>query len=136
MLIFTLAYALIEVDLHIKDQLYAAVACGLIIMTFVTSVVMDQTLALFSQRKVVFVVSDCCESISQEVQESLKIGGTLLNGCGIYSKAPCSVLMTVINNIQLKRLEEAVFTIDENALLIVENTFSVLGKSFSKRKIY
>nr|MBF0221118.1 YitT family protein [Desulfobulbaceae bacterium] len=197
MLIFTLAYMSIELELQIKDQLYAAVACGLlsglgvgivlrslgsnggldvvavwmfqnfnigigkfyfvfntllylcsliyldidlvmasIIMTFVASAVMEQTLAMFSQRKVVFIVSDLCESISEEIQEKLKIGGTLLNGWGIYSKAPRSVLMTVINNIQLKRLEEAVFTIDENALFIVENTFSVLGKSFSKRKIY
>jgi len=59
-----------------------------------------------------------------------------LNGTGVYSKSPKNVLMTVIDNSQLKRLEEAVFTIDENALLIVENTFTVLGKSFSKRKIY
>ena len=44
--------------------------------------------------------------------------------------------MTVINNIQLKRLEEIVFTKDEEALFIVENTFNVIGASFSKRKIY
>ena len=197
MLIFTMAYTFIELDLHIKDQFYAAVACGLlsglgvgivlrslgsnggldvvavwlfqkfnigigkfyftfnsllyltsliyldidlviasIIMIFVTSAVMEQTLSLFSQRKVVFIISECSESISREIQEKLKIGGTILNGCGVYSKAPKAVLMTVINNIQLKRLEEAVFTIDENALFIVENTFSVLGKSFSKRKLY
>jgi uncharacterized membrane-anchored protein YitT (DUF2179 family) len=105
-------------------------------MVFVTSAVMEHTLALFNQRKVVFIISESPEKISQEIQEKLKIGGTLLNGCGIYSKAPKAVLMTVINNIQLKRLEEAVFTIDADALFIVENTFSVLGKSFSKRKIY
>lgn len=197
MLIFTLSYTYVELDLGIKDQLNAAVACGLlsglgagvvlrslgsnggldvvavwlfqkfnigigrfyfvfnallylvsliyfdidlvivsIIMISVTSIVMEQTLSLFSQRKVVFIISDCCEEICHEVQKKLKIGGTLLNGSGIYSNAPRSVLMTVINNIQLKRLEEVVFTIDENALFIVENTFSVLGKSFSKRKIY
>ncbi len=197
MLFFTTAYAAIDLDLHIKNQLYAAVACGLlsglgvgivlrslgsnggldvvaiwlfqkfnisigrfyflfnlllylasvayldidlviasIIMVFCTSATMEQTLALFSQRKVVFIVSDQLEAISKEVQEKLRIGGTLLSGNGVYSRRPKSVLMTVINNIQLKRLEEAVFTIDSNALFIVENTFSVLGKGFSKRKIY
>jgi len=44
--------------------------------------------------------------------------------------------MVVINNIQLKRLEEIVFTVDEHALFIVENTFNVLGSTFSKRKLY
>jgi uncharacterized membrane-anchored protein YitT (DUF2179 family) len=197
MLIFTMAYSVIDLDLYIKNQLYAAVACGLlsglgvgtvlrslgsnggldvvavclyqnynigigkfyfifntllylagllyldidlviasVIMMFCTSMVMEQTLALFSQRKVVFVVSDHLEEISRMVLEKLKVGGILLNGHGAYSKVPKSVLMTVINNIQLKRLEEVVFTIDENALFIVDNTFTVLGKSFSKRKIY
>jgi uncharacterized membrane-anchored protein YitT (DUF2179 family) len=44
--------------------------------------------------------------------------------------------MTVINNIQLKRLEELVFTHDPHALFIVENTFTVIGSTFAKRKIY
>ncbi|MBU0483933.1 MAG: YitT family protein [Proteobacteria bacterium] len=197
MLVFTLAYSVVDLDLHIKNQLYAAVACGLlsglgvgivlrslgsnggldvvavwlfqkynigigkfyflfntllyltsliyldidlviasIIMMFCTSAVMEQTLSLFNQRKVVFILSDHVEEIAEEVKAKLKIGGTMLSGNGVYSKVAKSVLMTVINNIQLKRLEEVVFTIDENALFIVENTFSVLGKSFSKRKIY
>ena len=47
-----------------------------------------------------------------------------------------TVLMVVINNIQLKRLEEIVFTNDPFSMFIVENTFNVLGSTFSKRKIY
>jgi uncharacterized membrane-anchored protein YitT (DUF2179 family) len=46
------------------------------------------------------------------------------------------VLLAVINNIQLKRLKELVFTRDPHALMIVENTFTVLGSTFSRRKIY
>ncbi|MFA5515291.1 MAG: DUF2179 domain-containing protein [Desulfuromonadales bacterium] len=46
------------------------------------------------------------------------------------------MLLTVINNIQLKRLEEIVFTEDPDALFIVENTFTVIGSTFSRRKIY
>ena len=44
--------------------------------------------------------------------------------------------LTVIHNYQIKRLEEAVFSIDQQAFVIVENTFNVLGSGFSKRKIY
>ncbi|MEN8141386.1 MAG: YitT family protein [Thermodesulfobacteriota bacterium] len=197
MLVFTSVYTAIDVEVFIKTQVYAVVACGImhglgagivlrslgsnggldvlavwlfqnynvgvgkfffvfnallylscliyididlviasIIMMFCSSVVMEKTLSLFSQRKVVFIVSDKVDNIASEIQEKLRIGGTLLAGTGVYSRAEKSVLMTVINNIQLKRLEEVVFTIDENALFIVENTFSVLGKSFAKRKIY
>jgi uncharacterized membrane-anchored protein YitT (DUF2179 family) len=60
----------------------------------------------------------------------------MLPAIGAYHKRNRTVLMVVINNIQLKRLEEIVFTADEYALFIVENTFSVLGSTFSRRKLY
>jgi uncharacterized membrane-anchored protein YitT (DUF2179 family) len=44
--------------------------------------------------------------------------------------------MTVVNNVQQKKLEELIFTRDPEAFVILENTFNVIGKGFSKRKIY
>lgn len=46
------------------------------------------------------------------------------------------VLLTVVNNYQLKRLEEAVFTVDMDAFFITGSTFNVIGKGFSRRKLY
>lgn len=60
----------------------------------------------------------------------------MLPAIGAYHKQKKTVLMVVINNIKLKRLEEIVFTTDNYALFIVENTFNVLGSTFSRRKIY
>ena len=54
----------------------------------------------------------------------------------VLKKIQKTVLLIGVNNIQLKRLEEIVFTNDPFSLFIVENTFSVLGSTFSKRKIY
>jgi uncharacterized membrane-anchored protein YitT (DUF2179 family) len=68
--------------------------------------------------------------------EELKLGSTLLRGCGAYTAMEKEIIMTVINNIQLKKLEEIVFTEDSNALFIVENTFNVIGSSFSRRKMF
>ena len=44
--------------------------------------------------------------------------------------------MTIINNIQLNKLESIVFEVDNDALFIVEDSFNVLGSNFGKRKIY
>ncbi|WP_147819060.1 YitT family protein [Salidesulfovibrio onnuriiensis] len=107
-----------------------------LIMVFITSVVVEQTLSLFNQRKVVFIVSDMAEAISRDILHGLKQSATFLKGFGAYSQKEKNVLMTVVNNVQLKKLEEITFTHDENALFIVENTFSVVGSSFSKRKLY
>lgn len=82
------------------------------------------------------IISSCPQIIADEIIENLSISSTFIDGTGAYSKEPKKILMTVINNVQLKRLEEIVFTNDEQALFIVENTFNVIGSSFSKRKLY
>lgn len=125
-LLFTTSFFRLKPDLVIAS----------LIMVFVTAVVMEYVLALFSQRKIVFVVSDKTRDIARRVSSSLRLGSTFLNGEGVYSGQDKKILMTVIDNIQLKRLEELVFTEDPAALFIVENTFNVIGSSFSRRKIY
>ena len=42
----------------------------------------------------------------------------------------------MVNNIQVKRLEESIFTIDPNAFAIFGDTLNVLGNRFSHRKVY
>jgi len=126
LLLFTLSFAGLDNDLVIAS----------IIAVFVTSVTLDYTLSMFNQRKLAFIISEKSEAIADRVMTTLKIGTTLLPAMGAYRKESRTVMMVVINNIQLKRLEEIVFTTDEHALFIVENTFSVLGSTFSKRKIY
>jgi uncharacterized membrane-anchored protein YitT (DUF2179 family) len=197
MLLFTVIYAVLDVDIQIHDQAYAAVSCGVLsglgagivlrslgsnggldvmgvlfyqkfnvglgkfyfffnmilyvfsfvffdndlviasmIMLFCTSFAMEYALSMFSQRKVVMVISDKPKEISSMINDQFKMGSTLLNGVGGYSGTPKQIVLTVINNIQLKRLEEIVFTIDPSALFIAENTFSVIGSNVGRRKIY
>jgi uncharacterized membrane-anchored protein YitT (DUF2179 family) len=84
----------------------------------------------------VLVISDLADQIAQACHAKLNRGATFLNGVGSYTRTPKKVILTVVNNFQLKRLEEIVFTIDPNAFMITENTFSVIGRGFSSRKIY
>ena len=124
--LFSFSFALMDADLVIAS----------LILVFIASQVTDYTLSMFSQRKMVLVISSKNKEIAQAIRENIRIGATFLKGHGAYSGKDKDVLMTVINNIQLKRLEEVVFSTDEHALFIVENTFNVLGSGFSRRKIY
>ncbi|MBF0259234.1 MAG: YitT family protein [Desulfamplus sp.] len=67
---------------------------------------------------------------------SSKVADAFLNGMGVYSGEAKKIILTVVHNYQLKRLEEAVLAIDPEAFMITENTFNVLGRGFSKPKIY
>ncbi len=124
--LFSLSFMSLDNDLVIASM----------IAVFVTSMTLDYTLSMFNQRKLAFIVSEKSEEIADRVMTTLKIGTTLLPAIGAYRKENRTVMMVVINNIQLKRLEEIVFTTDNYALFIVENTFNVLGSTFSRRKIY
>lgn len=107
-----------------------------ILLVFISSKALDYFLTFFNQRKVVYVISDVGEAIGEVVTNKMNMGATFIQGRGAYSGKEKPILMTVTNNIQLKKLEEMVFTLDEHAVFIVENSFDVIGSNFRKRKIY
>ena len=126
LVLFSAGFTIMEID----PMLYS------LAMSFLTAQVVDYFLSMFSQRKMVLVISEKSGDIAPRVLEKLKRGATFLDGQGAYSGKPRKILMTVVNNLQLKRMEEIVFSIDPEAFMITENTFNVLGKGFSKRKVY
>ena len=107
-----------------------------IILSYANSKVMDYVLALFNQRKMVFIISDKADAIAHDIIHNLKRGATFLHGAGAYTGKSKRVILTITNTVEIKRLEELVFGHDPNAFFVVENTFNVLGEGFSRRKVY
>jgi uncharacterized membrane-anchored protein YitT (DUF2179 family) len=126
LILFSLALFVLEIDLIIVS----------LILVFIMSIVLEYTLALFNQRKIVMIISEYNQLIAKEMMEKLKLGATFIRGSGAYSGKDKNIIMAITNNIMLKPLEEVVFSTDEDAIFIVENTFNVIGTGFSKRKIY
>lgn len=126
MVLFSFSFGFLDTDL----VLYS------IFMSFITSQTLDYVLTIFNQRKMVIIISDFNDRIAKEIQERLRRGVTFLNGSGAYSGKAKKIILTVVNNYQLKRLEEAALSVDPQAFVITENTFNVLGRGFSKRKVY
>jgi uncharacterized membrane-anchored protein YitT (DUF2179 family) len=107
-----------------------------IILAFTNSLLMDYFLALFNQRKMVFIISNKPDAIAKDIITRLHRGATFLHGTGAYTGRERRVILTITNTMQIKRLEELVFSHDPNAFFVVENTFNVLGEGFSRRKVY
>ena len=72
------------------------------------------------------------EEMAEVIMASEPFGITLLRGKGAYSGQNREILLTVTNNMALKRLETIVFGVDPHALFIVENTFYVAGGQFRR----
>ncbi|KUG28233.1 putative membrane protein [hydrocarbon metagenome] len=107
-----------------------------VILSFVSSTVMEYFLSLFNQRKMVLIISDHADQIAHDIVNVLRRGSTFLYGRGAYTGKRKKVILTITNTVQIKRLEELVFSRDKNAFFVVENTFNVLGEGFSRRKVY
>ncbi|WP_461209631.1 YitT family protein [Desulfocurvus sp. DL9XJH121] len=107
-----------------------------LVMIFICAQVTEYFLGLFNQRKFVIVISDKSVDIARAIMTGVNRGVTLLNGEGAYSGKQKKVLLTVVNNIQVKRLEETIYTIDPQAFTIIGNALNVLGHRFSHRKVY
>lgn len=124
--VFALSFVLMDTDLVLYSLL----------SVFVSAQITDYVLSMFNQRKLVFIVSNQATDIARAIMDKTHRGVTLLEGRGGYTGLPKQVVMTVVNNMQQKKLEELIFTQDPDAFVIFENTFNVIGKGFSERKIY
>ncbi|NLW80983.1 MAG: YitT family protein [Desulfovibrionales bacterium] len=124
--LFSASFALMDTDLVLYSLIHV----------FVSGQITDAVLSMFNQRKLVFVVSDHAQAIADVIMKEANRGVTLLEGRGGYTGLPKQVVMTVVNNVQQKKLEELIFTMDPEAFVIFENTFNVIGRGFSKRKVY
>jgi uncharacterized membrane-anchored protein YitT (DUF2179 family) len=93
-------------------------------------------MGLFNQRKMILIISKDLPAIADEIMKKLQRGATFLKGRGAYTGEDKEVLLTVANTYQIKRIEEIAFSIDPDAFMITENTFNVLGRGFSRRKVY
>lgn len=104
--------------------------------SYIASQMIEYSMTLFNQRKMIIVISDKNREIAREINQKMRRGATFLKGQGAYTGKEKDILLTVANTFQIKRVEEIVFGQDPDAFMITENTFNVLGKGFSQRKIY
>ncbi len=123
--IFLLSAFVIKLDIIIAST----------IMVFIASNTLEYVLTLFNQRKMVMIISDHMEILSEALTLEYEFGITIIRGKGGYSGRDRDIILTITNNMALKQLEHLVFNIDEHAIFIVENTFYVSGGQFA-RKVY
>lgn len=115
------------------------IALDLVIVSFmqvfISSKVLEYVLRMFSQRKMVYVVTEHGEEICEAIIAEGYHGATVLKGKGAYSGDDREIILTVTNNIMLRQLENLVFDIDAKALFIVENTFYVSGARYPRKSV-
>lgn len=107
-----------------------------IVLVIVYTVVLDKVLIFGTTRTEVKIISRYADEIRDAILSQLDRGVTVLHGQGGYTAEPSEVLLSVVSNRQLPRLEQLARSIDPACFLIVSRVTQVSGRGFSLEKEY
>ena len=107
-----------------------------IVMILTHTIVMDKMLMMGESRTEVKLISERSEELCEAILSQLDRGVTILNGAGGYTHEPTAVLLSVVSNRELPKLERLVHDIDPACFLIVSRVTEVSGRGFSLDKKY
>lgn len=131
MLTFDIAVLLMQaVFSPVQQVLYG------VVMVLIHTIVMDKMLMLGASRTEVKIVSSQSDAICAAILAQLDRGVTILHGEGGYTREPSAVLLSIVSNRELPRLEKLTHSIDPTCFLIVSHVTEVSGRGFSLDKDY
>ena len=107
-----------------------------IVLVIVYTVVLDKVLIFGTTRTEVKIISQYSDEIREAIFAELDRGVTVLHGEGGYRHDPEQVLLSVISNRQLPKLEKLAQAIDPACFMIVSHVTEVSGRGFSLDKDY
>ena len=107
-----------------------------IVLVIVYTVVLDKVLIFGTTRTEVKIISAKSDEICAAIFAQLDRGVTILHGEGGYTRDPSEVLLSVVSNRELPKLEKLVHSIDPECFLIVSRVTEVSGRGFSLEKEY
>ncbi len=99
---------------------------GLIIL-YLNSTFIDRILIGISDSKLFFIYTKKTEEVKKFILEDLKIGVTILNAKGGYSKEENDVLMCVVPTKDYYLFKETVLEIDHKAFFVINDCYEVAG---------
>ena len=113
-----------------EDLLYG------VILLIITSATLNKVLLLGTNKIEIKVVSPDAAQIRDAILSRADRGVTVLHGEGGFLKQPTQVLLSVVSNHELPRVEAMVRQIDPDCFMIVSRVTEVWGRGFSLVKRY
>ncbi|MCI9074612.1 MAG: YitT family protein [Dorea sp.] len=107
-----------------------------IILVFIYTSVLDKVIMMGTTRTEVKVVSKHVEEIRYAILAQVDRGVTLLYGEGGYLQEETRIVLSILSNRELPKVERLIRDIDPEAFMIVSRVTEVRGKGFSISKDY
>ncbi len=107
-----------------------------IVLVIIYTVTLDKMLLMGTTKTEVRVVSDYAAEICDAILKRMDRGVTLLSAKGGYLKEDTTVVLSVISNRELPRVERLIHEIDPESFIVVNRVSEVSGKGFTMNKEY
>jgi uncharacterized membrane-anchored protein YitT (DUF2179 family) len=131
--VISLAGFCIELKNLSGDKTALTLTLYALLLLLISSRLVDIILDGFDYAKMVYIISDNSDEISNAIVNDLSRGATALKARGIYTNIEREIIFTTVSNKELPTLLEIAKKIDPQAFVIVNNIHEVLGKGFRRR---
>ena len=127
--VFDFCIMLSQMMFHpLEDLLYG------ILLLVVISITLNKVMLLGTSRTEVKIISARSDEIRQAILSQVDRGVTLLRGIGGYLQKDTEVVLSVISNHELPKIERLARDIDPECFMIVSRVTEVWGRGFSLSK--
>lgn len=127
--VFDFCIMLCQMTFHpLEDLLYG------VLLLIVISVSLNKIMLLGTSKTEVRIISEKSDAIRQGILSQVDRGCTILHGQGGYRSKDTEVIMSIISNHELPRIERLARDIDPNCFMIISRVTEVWGRGFSYGK--
>lgn len=129
--VFDFCIMLAQMTFHVlEDLLYG------VILLMVISFALNKVLLMGTSKTEVKIVSPRADDIRIAILSKVDRGVTILHGEGGYLHTPTEIILTVVSNHELPKIEQLARSIDPECFMIVTRVTEVWGRGFTHGKHY
>lgn len=109
---------------NIEGVLYSIISAA------ATSRVLDLILYGRDEARLIYIISNYAQAITERILQELNIGVTYLKGAGAYKKEEKQIILCVVKKTGAHKVEEIVKQEDESAFMIISNAKEIYGEGY------
>ena len=113
-----------------EDLLYG------VLLLITISITLNKVLTLGTRKTQVMIISNEHQNISQAILSKVDRGVTLLHGEGGYGGDQKEVILTIVSNSELPKIQRVAREIDPSCFMVVNEVNEVWGRGFSISRTY
>lgn len=131
MYVFDFLILLLQAITHSADEVLYG-----IVLVLIYTLALDKMIIIGTTKTELKIVSNKSEEIRQAILEQLDRGVTMLEGEGGYLRNHTQIVLSVISNREVPKIEKIIHEIDPESFLIISRVTEVRGRGFTLSKEY